>query len=209
MTSIRVALVSGLLLCLSPLAPALAADDPKSPRLPDTFTLTLKGSHFWMLDETQTTHRQEWVFDDTVTYFRALEGEGRLPFLGRRIAVGGEYLEFRTTVKRAGTGETYTERLRGGFLKAKYFLSGSQTFAPYVGLGLGTVRMPDDGDSGPIETGSDGTASMGFAGVQWRGRHVGLRAELLHLDTTDLTDNSNEELDMSGVALTLGLSFFF
>lgn len=190
---------------------AAAPDAGKSAAPPNAFALTLKGGHYRLLDETQTAHRQEWEFDDTISRFRSIEGEGRLPFLGRRIAIGGEYLEFRTTVQRAGTsgGETYTERLTGGFVKAKYFLTSSPTFAPYAGVGVGSVNMPDDGGSGPIESGSRAAAFQGFAGLQWRTRHVGLRAEVLYLDAPDLKDHSSEELDMSGIALTLGVSFFF
>jgi hypothetical protein len=88
---------------------------------------------------------------------------------------------------------------------AKKYFAVSEIVHPYVGAGVG-VAVTDF--SGAITGNSSGLAIQAVGGIEFRWDKFGLYTELKAL-SADTEDDLNEEVDVSGTGVFVGLSIFF
>jgi opacity protein-like surface antigen len=184
-------------------APGLVAGMLLSSAVAAETAVIIKTGQFTLSKDSQVILNEPLQFDDSSTGVFGAELEWRMK---DGISLGGEVTLYQndwvSTLSPLNSGAVDTVIV---MFNAKKYFAVSEIVHPYVGAGVG-VAVTDF--SGAITGNSSGLAIQAVGGIEFRWDKFGLYTELKAL-SADTEDDLNEEVDVSGTGVFVGLSIFF
>ena len=156
-----------------------------------------------LADDTQALFGIDRSFDDNASGVYAVEGLYQLP---HAITVGGEVISYSTEFTTSGLSDKHDVDVLEIFFNAKKTFRTDWRIQPFIGAGIGGARTDVSGPS--ISGDAAGVACQVMAGVEFRVKRVGFQAEVKHI-SADTEDDNNENIDVSGTGIFLGVRLYF
>jgi len=185
-------------------APATTAvEEPAGPLAPGGFALLLKTGQLTLSSDTQKIGNIDRSVDDKASGLYAVEAYYQFR---NGFTVGGEIMGYKTEITTPGFSDKNDVDVSIIFVNGKKYFRTDSRLQPYIGAGFGGASTDV---SGPTINGStSGFSYQLMAGVEYRGKNVGVFGEVKQISADTESDN-NESIDLSGTGFFVGVALHF